>query len=331
MRMENMPPLFFKTGRWWLWPSLALPESAQASLALWKLERIRGELPERSPCDLWEGQGTLLLCTTDPAAFSMLPRIKALTLRFPRARLLVHGLQAPWWQALLPGVQVTALPSLDLWDGSLRERIREELVAATSDWCWNLREDDHPLSRALTRLLGRSWRIGKGGLPWTNLSVEPAPDSRPFAGARIDTLCRTFGWEEAAPPAAIRHGSETVLYIPDLPAKKLTAWEELSRELHRRHQAVIFRSGTVGLASGTPTRELPAPQTLLALAPRLAAWVGPWDTAAGALAACGVSVYAIGGKPTAEMAGHAARLPRPGQFEAWWETMKKAPSRHDEA
>jgi len=330
MRMENLPPLFFKTSRWWLWPLLALPESTQASLALWRLGRLCEALPERSPCDLWEGEGSLLLYTTDPAAFALLPRITALTRQFPKAKLLVHDRQAAWWQALLPGIKVTALPPLDLWNGSLRERIGQELRASRGDWCWNLREDDHPLSRALTRFLGSSWRIGKGAPPWANLSIEPAPDTAPLAGARIDTLCRTFGWDVPSVPA-IRPGSETVLHIPALPPKKLLAWEELARELHTRHQAVIFRSGPAGLASGLPSRELPAPQTLLALAPRLAAWVGPWDTQAGALAACGVAVLAIGKKPVAGVSGHAAHLPRQGQFKTWWEAMKKAPSQRDEA
>jgi len=331
MRMENMPPLFFKTGRWWLWPLLALPESVQASLVLWKLERVCAPLPERPPCDLWKGLGSLLLYTTDPAAFSLLPRIAALTRQFPNVRLLVHDLQAAWWQALLPGVLVTALPPLDLSDSSQQDRIRQELTASRGDWCWNLREDDHPLSRALTRLLGSSWRIGQGGAPWTNLSIEPAPDSAPLAGARIDTLCRTFGWEEPQAPQPHRAGTETVLHLPDLLPKKLMAWEELARELHTRHQATIFRSASAGLSSGLPSRELPAPTTLLALAPRLAAWVGPWDTDAGALAACGVPVHAIGGKPASGVSGHAARLPRPGQFETWWEAMKKAPPQRDEA
>lgn len=325
-----MPPLFFKASRWWLRPLLALPESAQASLVLWRLGRLCAVLPERSPCDLWEGQGSLLLYTIDPAAFALLPRIAALTRQFPKAKLLVHDQQAAWWQALLPGTQVTALPPLLLWNRSLRERIAQELTATRSDWCWNLREDDHPLSRALTRFLGSSWRIGKGGAPWANLSIEPAPDTAALAGARIDTLCRTFGWDVPL-TSPVRPGSETVLHLPALPAKKLAAWEELARELQTRHQATIFRSGPTGLASGLPSRELPAPSTLLALAPRLAAWVGPWDTDAGALAACGVPVLAVGKKPASGVSGHATHLPRQGQFKTWWEAMKKAPPQRDEA
>lgn len=330
MRMENMPPLFFQAKRWWLWPLLTLPDSVQAKVALWKLKRIIDPPLRQTSSELWQGKGCLLCYTKDPDAFLLRPSLELLVQQFPGIDVLVHEAQADWWQSLLPKAHVVALPELDLWESSHQDWLASQLPKLCGDWCWNLREDGHPLSRALTQILGASWRIGQGGKPWSNLSIEPAQAFRPWQGARVETLRRTFGWE-SPPPRPSTLGTETALHVPALAPKQPHPWAELARELSKRHKALVFQSGAVGGLEGTQSQALPSAQTLLQLAPRLSLWVGPWDAHAGALAACGVPVLAIGPKSPITPVRHTSRPPKPGMFQAWWEACKKAPPQRDEA
>ncbi|MEN9354401.1 MAG: hypothetical protein RL318_1726 [Fibrobacterota bacterium] len=330
MRMENLPPLFFQAKRWWLWPMLTLPDSVQAKLALWKINSITGPSVERPSCDLWQGKGTLLLYTSNPDAFLLRPSLEGLLHRFPGISLVVHELQAAWWQTFLPTAKVIGLPELDLWDSSHQDWLVRNLQELRGDWCWNLRPDDHPLSLALTRILGASWRIGHGGQPWSNLSIESSAGSHPWQGTPIETLRKTFGWDAVSVVRPTPSG-ETALHIPSLPLKKLPAWGELTRELVKRQKALVFQSGRLGGIEGIQTKDLPSAQTLHQLSQRLGLWVGPWDTHAGALASCGVPVLAIGGKRPHTPLRHTSKLPKPGQYQAWWDASKKAPPQRDEA
>lgn len=321
MRMENLPPLFFGKQPWrlqrheprgWHRSLFALPGTM---LTHWLHHRLRQliTLHTAPPRDLWDGQGILLLYTTDPAAFSLRASIKRVLLRFPDAILAVHPLQAAWWQAFFPDTLVRAVP--EPRNSRNKDALERELPNLQGDWCWNLREDEDPSSRALTRVLGTSWRIGKGPAPWTNLSIEPPADSQPLSGARIATLARTFGWPETPMPN-MQIGTKTALHVPALAPKKLLKWQDAAQELVGGHRARVYQSGDVGGLGALECKPLPEPPELLAQASSLARWIGPWDTNAGALAACGVEIVIVGRAPKASPHRQVS-LPRPGQAAAW--------------
>lgn len=283
-------------------------------LTHWLHHRLRRLVaPSAPPRDLWEGQGVLLLYTTDPQAFALRASIARLLQRFPNARLAVHATQAAWWQAFFPEAMVRAVPESP--NSRDKDALERELPNLQGDWCWNLREDEHPFSRALTRVLGKSWRIGKGSAPWANLSIEPPADSQPLSGARIATLARTFGWPETPMPS-MQIGTKTALHVPALAPKKLLKWQEAAQELVRTHDIGAFQSGVVGGLGALECKPLPEPAKLLAQASSLARWIGPWDTNAGALAACGVEIVIVGRAPKASPHRQVS-LPRPGQATAW--------------
>lgn len=321
MRMENLPPLFFGKQPWslrrhephgWYRSLLALPATL---VTHWLHRGLRKRLEETPslPRDLWEGQGVLLLYSTDPHAFALRASIARVLQRFPHALLAVHASQAAWWQAFFPETAVRSVP--ELRNGTDKDALERELTKLQGDWCWNLREDDHPYSRALTRVLGKSWRIGKGQAPWTNLSIEPPADSLPLSGARIATLARTFGWPETPVPSLPR-GTDTAFHVPALPSKKLLRWQEAAQELAGSHRARVYRSGEAGGLGALECKPLPEAPQLRVMANSLARWIGPWDVNAGALAACGVEVLVVGRAPKG-CAHRQVSLPRAGQAAAW--------------
>lgn len=320
MRMENLPALFFgkqpsgleRHGG--LRSLRTLPGTLQAQ---WLHRRLRAiaPVPKGVPTDLWEGQGTLLLYTTDPDAFALRSSVARVLRRFPEAILAVHPSQAPWWQAFFPQVAVKPVPSPSPKAGESQDGLESALPGLQGDWCWNLREDEDPFSRALTRVLGRSWRIGRGPSPWTNLSIEPPEGSSPYSGARVGTLARTFGWPEESPQPEHR-GKLTALHVPSVPAKQLPRWQEAAQELVRSHQALVFQSGTVGGLGALECKPLPDASALRSLATSLARWVGPWDQHAGALASCGVEIVIVGRAPK-DSVHRQVTLPRLGQAAGW--------------
>ncbi len=316
-----MPPLFFRKQRWWLWPLVMLPETF---LGHWLHNRMGKLAPptKLDPKDLWEGRGVLLLYSTDPEAFALRPAIQRLLLRFPDASLVVHESQAAWWQAFFPGNDVRSIPTLDLWNKQDKAWLKNALPALLGDWCWNLREDEHPFSRALTRILGRAWKIGMGPSPWADVSIEPPAGLPPLSGARIGTVARTFGWAEIPPETPVR-GKTSALHVPDLSGKKHLLWQAAVQELVRTTPMPVYQSGSVGGLGALDCKALPSPSVLLKLAPSLSRWIGPWDAHAGALAACGVEITIVGPAPKG-CAHRQVPSPRQGQTSAWSQAILKA-------
>jgi hypothetical protein len=315
MRMPNLPPLFLQPRHWWLNPLRLLPRSLLSSLLSRRLRRF-GESVLPASCDarLWEGKGLLLLASDDPHAFRLFPWVSALAGRFPGLRMLTLEPMVPYWQALVPGLDVVGMPRPDVWDEAFRQWAAKSLETLISDWCWDLGEGD-PLSSALLRLLGSSWRIGRG--EGANLSVrlgDPCASKR----EEMSSLFRTFAWE-TAPRQAPRRGPVLGVELPVLSPKALPAWLEFVQALGRRQTTQAHAMPDVG---ATSVPEMPSASELLAMAPQLGWWIGPWNPAAGMLSALGIPVIAWSRRRMEETPSF-HRLP--ADVEVWWDEKRASP------
>jgi len=325
MRMPNLPPLFLQPRHWWLNPLRLLPRPALAELLRRRLSRLApASVSTSRDANLWEGTGLLLLASDDPHCFQLLPWVRTLAERFPGLRMLTLDSMVPYWQALVPTLSVLAMPKPDLWDENFLQWASEGLDTSCSDWCWNLGDGDDPLALAFLRVLGRSWRIGKGSKGWVNLAVQVG-NPRSSKSEEMAALFQTFGWE-AKRPEVLSRGGTLGIEMPVLAPKALPAWMEFTQALGRLQATKVYAGTPDMVAASVPA--LPAVKQLLEMAPRLGGWIGPWNPAAGALSALGVPVLAwsrrrLEGVPSFH------RLPT-GEVSQWWD--EKSPARvRDEA
>ena len=185
-------------------------------------------------------------------------------------------------------------------------------------------DGDDPLALAFLRVLGRSWRIGKGSKGWVNLAVQVG-NPRSSKSEEMAALFQTFGWE-AKRPEVLSRGGTLGIEMPVLAPKALPAWMEFTQALGRLQATKVYAGTPDMVAASVPA--LPAVKQLLEMAPRLGGWIGPWNPAAGALSALGVPVLAwsrrrLEGVPSFH------RLPT-GEVSLWWD--EKSPARvRDEA
>jgi len=321
MRTPNLPPLFLQPRHWWLNPLRFLPRPVLAELLHRRLSRLApASVSTSGDANLWEGTGMLLLASDDPHCFRLLPWVRTLVERFPNLRMLTLEPLAPYWQALVPTMSVLAMPKPDLWDESFLQWVSEELDNSRSDWCWNLGDGDDPLSLALLRILGRSWRIGKGPKGWANLSMQVG-NPLGSKSEEMAALFQTFGWE-AKRPRILSQGGILGIEMPALSPKALPAWMEFTQALGRQQTTKVYAGTPDTVAASIPA--LPAAKQLLEMAPRLVGWIGPWNLAAGALSALGVPVLAWSRCRMEEVPSF-HHLPA-GDVALWWDEKKPRPN-----
>jgi hypothetical protein len=292
MQCQNMPPKFFPDSHWWWWPLLALPETLLARWIRHRLRKLSPSVQETPLRELWQGKGSILLLTQDPTAFRLLPWIRLCSRQFPGLRIVILSEQAAWWQALVPGLEVVALPSGHVFGNA--PWWKENLPRLVGDWCIDLHPGPaHPLSLALADIAGRSWRIGTGDSKLRNIRIE-SNQTHPFDGSILRALASTFQWAEPAEIAS-SIGKQVFLHLPSVPFKKRQGWVPALLELQRKYKATVVGQGDLqGWESLSPT-PMPSASNLLSLG--IGTWIGIRSAASGALSATGTKHIELPSNP----------------------------------